>query len=340
MRIRIETLRGGACVLLVVYHVVGSDPTMGLRISDGALRTINDMLALIRMPLFAMIAGWVYAFKPIEPGSMRNFLRAKAKRLLVPMVCVGSIFIVTQSLTPGTNAVYSGIPFVQPVAHFWFVEAIFLIFVLVAALDAAGMLDTLRKLAVASAIASAAYFHGSPLQIFASGGAIYLLPFFLLGLGLGRFREVLALLHRPLIQAALVVFVIFQLGVLDVRADRQSLASLLAGTSLCALAIGSNFRNNLLTLIAKYSFAIYLFHVFFTAGVRIGLEQAGVANLTIHVTAGVAAGIVGPAVLQVWLRRHPVADCLLLGRPLPEEAPLPKWLGSFLDLARARGRGF
>lgn len=60
----IDTLRGGACVLLVIYHVVGATPADGLRIDDGQLRLVNDYLAVLRMPIFAVIAGWVYSLKP------------------------------------------------------------------------------------------------------------------------------------------------------------------------------------------------------------------------------------------------------------------------------------
>jgi len=38
LNLRLETLRGLACILLVLYHVVGSDPAQGLMLADGWLR--------------------------------------------------------------------------------------------------------------------------------------------------------------------------------------------------------------------------------------------------------------------------------------------------------------
>ncbi|WP_157822193.1 acyltransferase family protein [Shewanella sp. Actino-trap-3] len=63
---QIDTLRGIACILLVSYHVIGSTPMQGMKISTGLLREINDLFVYIRMPLFAFISGVLYGFRPIK----------------------------------------------------------------------------------------------------------------------------------------------------------------------------------------------------------------------------------------------------------------------------------
>ena len=126
MNFQIETLRGLACLLLVVYHVVGADASLGLQVTEGPVRLLNDGLAYLRMPLFTFLSGLVYGLRPFA-GSSKHFLSGKMRRLLVPMLVVGTLFAVLQALTPGTNA--SAGPWylwhVQPVAHFWFVESLF-----------------------------------------------------------------------------------------------------------------------------------------------------------------------------------------------------------------------
>jgi hypothetical protein len=42
----------------VLFHVVGPESKSGLSISIGLLRTISDSLSLVRMPIFAPLAGW------------------------------------------------------------------------------------------------------------------------------------------------------------------------------------------------------------------------------------------------------------------------------------------
>lgn len=317
MRNRIDTLRGFACVLLVIYHVIGSEPSNGLRISEGVLRAGNDVLALLRMPLFALIAGWVYAIKPPQAGAMLDFVWNKSKRLLVPMVCVGSLFILTQMFTPGTNDVFTGVPFIWPVAHFWFVQAIFLIFVFVASLDYLNILTTARSFGLVFATACGFYLVGSPVQIFAAGGAVYLFPFFLLGLGVGRFPTWLAHMERPIVQVGLLTLIALEMHTSQLTADRNTPLFLIVGIALCAVAAGSGWRSGVAVHLAKYSFAIYLFHVFFTAGSRIALERLGVSNLPIHILAALVAGLVGPMLLQMAMEKRPLMNFLFLGKRMP-----------------------
>ena len=64
--LKVDTLRGIACFLLVAYHVVGGDPTAGLKINEGIVRQIVDVLVYLRMPLFVFLSGYVYAHRPIK----------------------------------------------------------------------------------------------------------------------------------------------------------------------------------------------------------------------------------------------------------------------------------
>ena len=89
--LEIDTLRGLACLLLVAYHVIGATPSIGLKLSDGLLRELNDDLAYIRMPLFTFLSGFVYALRPYA-GNWSAYLKGKATRLLVPMLFVGTLF--------------------------------------------------------------------------------------------------------------------------------------------------------------------------------------------------------------------------------------------------------
>lgn len=105
MNLPIETLRGLACLLLVLYHVIGADASLGLRVEDGPVRWLNDGLAYLRMPLFTFLSGLVYGLRPFA-GNSRAFLVGKVRRLLIPMLFVGTLFAVLQALIPGTNSAF------------------------------------------------------------------------------------------------------------------------------------------------------------------------------------------------------------------------------------------
>ena len=136
---RIQALRGLACVLLVLYHVVGDRPANGLRVDEGPVRWLNDGLAYLRMPLFTFLSGWVYGMRPME-GAFGQFVKGKARRLLVPMLSVGTLFALVQACIPGSNAAVQNwyALHIQPVAHYWYLESLFWVFLAVGLLVKAG----------------------------------------------------------------------------------------------------------------------------------------------------------------------------------------------------------
>src|SRR6185503_21212738 len=75
---RIGTLRGLACVLLVAFHVVGSEPSTGLHAGEGsAYRQFAYLFQHIRMPLFTFLSGFVYAYRPLRAGELPTFAGKK-----------------------------------------------------------------------------------------------------------------------------------------------------------------------------------------------------------------------------------------------------------------------
>src|SRR3569833_1800989 len=64
--LRVETLRGLACMLLVAYHVIGSHTASGLQISKETTKQKNTNQNMhLRMPLFTFLSGFVYAYRPV-----------------------------------------------------------------------------------------------------------------------------------------------------------------------------------------------------------------------------------------------------------------------------------
>lgn len=322
MKQELQTLRGIACVLLVLYHVIGADPGVGLRIAEGWLRVGNDGLAWLRMPLFTVLSGLVYGLRPYagEPG---RFLAGKARRLLIPMLVVGTVFALVQAAVPGTNAPVTNwwLLHVEPVGHFWFLESLCWIFLLLVGLESARWLSTPGRFAGVFAAASALYLTVDGPRLLGIQGAIYLLPYFLAGLAVTRFGLWTALTRPAVLATGLVVAVlaVLWIGMPEPNPDRRTPAVLLAGLSLCALMLALRWPNRWLGVIGNASYAIYLYHVFFTAGARIVAERAGLGEqLPLLIALGVTAGVLGPLVLERAILRfsgdHRWPPLLLLGR--------------------------
>jgi fucose 4-O-acetylase-like acetyltransferase len=315
--IHIDTLRGMACIFLVAYHVVGTGASNGLGIESGIYREASDLLAYVRMPLFTFLSGVVYAYRPFREGVI-DFLKGKSRRLLIPMLVVGTIFAILKSITPGANGDIANwfTLHIIPVAHYWFLSAQFLIFMVMVPLEKVGAFDRVGGFFFVLFGAILLYFSGIDTQYFSISGAIYLFPFFLLGMGVSRFKWGAArakLISTVLCLVSLGVFTALHIsGELD-GAGRTD-TGLLLGSIACLALYYSSFRINSLAIIGGYSYSIYLFHVFFTAGTRILLYQLGIEDTNIVFVISMVMGVSGPIVVEMVLGGFNLSRLLFLGQ--------------------------
>src|SRR5690606_12660272 len=137
--------------------------------------------------------------------------------------------------------------------HLWFISALLIIFAIVGVVDYCGLLREPTDIAAATMIVALLFMfrHGEP-GIFAVSRALYLLPFFLIGVAMKRFG------WRWAVGCALLGLVSTEL-VITVGA--------LCGIALLAwMPVVPS-----LAKIGYFSYSIYLFHVFGTAASRISL---------------------------------------------------------------------
>ena len=319
MNLPIETLRGLACLLLVLYHVIGADASLGLRVEDGPVRWLNDGLAYLRMPLFTFLSGLVYGLRPFA-GNSRAFLVGKVRRLLIPMLFVGTLFAVLQALIPGTNSAVGPwyLLHIRPVAHFWFLESLFWVFLVIWLLERWNLIREVKGYLLVLTLACALYLTVRGWFMLGIEGAIYLMPYFLFGLAFSRFPL------KPYLTSAwvrwgllmLAAVAVISMGMPVSNPDRRTVAMLAVGMSLCMLSLSLVRVVPGLAAIGRHSYAIYLFHVFFTAAVRIALNLAHIKLLPIDILLGLAIGLAGPIVLDRIASRFKWPALLLLGKAL------------------------
>ena len=89
----IDTLRALACIALVSFHVVGYTPQSGMELPAGhPLHLLQAGLTPLRMPLFIFLSGVVFCTGVDRFEAVPQRLLSKARRLLLPLGCVGSLF--------------------------------------------------------------------------------------------------------------------------------------------------------------------------------------------------------------------------------------------------------
>src|SRR5690606_3512875 len=139
-------------------------------------------------------------------------------------------------------------------------------------------------------------------SFFSADRALYLAPFFFAGLAANRFQGLLS--HDRVQTIAIAAFsALMTLNVLAAvelfgeyheRSTPFAPALLLSGVMALMYVMP---RIPWLGWVGGFSFSIYLYHVFFTAGTRIVLNRIGVTDLEPHFVIGLIAGIVGPILL-------------------------------------------
>ncbi len=308
---------------MVAGHVIGDGPGSGLRVRDGSgWRYAYYTLAPLRMPLFTAISGFVYALRPATASGWSAFMAGKARRLLVPLAVVGSAFVALRSSVPGVNArpTFTHLTdlVIYPYAHFWYLYALAWVFLLVGTLDALRQLRTPRRWALLAALALVVAASGcGATPLLGLGQAQILLPYFLLGLGLGRFGAPGGgWFAAAVLGAGAAGMALYQgdgLGWWRIGALEHYLATTLIGAAAAAAGLCWRVAWRPLAVLGGYSYGIYLMHVFGTAGARIALVDLGVTALPVLALANLVAGLALPVLVQKAVEHRPWPALLLLG---------------------------
>ncbi|TWR30910.1 acyltransferase [Mucilaginibacter pallidiroseus] len=328
----IETLRGVAIILMVSGHVIGAKATDGLKVADNSSwRFFYYAFEYIRMPLFTVMSGYIYAYKPVYKfPSNGKFILGKINRLLIPLIVVSTLFYLIQHFSPGTNAKtnLADIRFIYlyPYAHFWFLQGMLIVFLIIVILENFNLLKSF-KYAMLCLVISALIYILLPYKFnnFSINKVPFLLTFFTLGLILKRFYD--TVFKTGTVYVAVVIFICcytYQLYLFNI-ADNVRINSLLAflvGSSACILLIRLNWTNKKLIWLGGFSYGIYLFHILGAVASRVIMNKLHINNMVIQVSCGVAAGVLFPVALQLVLGRFKLLSTLLFGEKLKFGKPV------------------
>lgn len=322
----IETVRGIAIFLVVVGHVIGSAPDGGMCIDfPSPWRYVYGWIDYIQMPLFTAIAGWIYALKPIGGTTFGAFAGSKFKRLLIPMITVGTLYFLIQYFAPGTNGkeALSDIwrIYLFPFTVFWYLQALFLIFLVIFCIERLNLMSTFKGASFIFLGAWLLYileicsvFSEVP-NFFCFRGAFNQLPYFLIGVAIFRFKD--RLNHKP-IQLVLSVLGIVMIQVkwfmpdLSQELYRSLIPLWMAGT--LPLIFYREYTNKLFIYLGAYAYTIYLFHGFGTSGGRIILSYLHIHTEWLVFTISLLLGVFAPILVDKVCNKSKSLRVLFLGK--------------------------
>jgi surface polysaccharide O-acyltransferase-like enzyme len=249
---------------------------------------------------------------------------------------VGTLFSVAQTVIPGTNDAQ---PlgelwrlYVYGTQHFWFLWAVFIIFMVVGLLDGNRWLDRPRSrtLALAGATAVAMLVRvDTDAALFSFNGFLRLLPFFLIGYFLPLGYRMGTQTTAAIAACAAVLLAVKQAVLLD-RIDLSSVLdralsfSIGATVVLLLLVHRDRLTVGALAWLGQFAFGIYLLHVFGSAGSRILAEKASIHHEVPLFLLGMVCAIGLPIGFELAFGRFPWISWPILGqKPRPTSSTVP-----------------
>jgi peptidoglycan/LPS O-acetylase OafA/YrhL len=202
--------------------------------------------------------------------------------------------------------------------QWWFLHAIAVVFLVVAYIDASEMMSTFRQWLFWLITASLLSLVVPPSQVNVTA-SLYLFPYFFLGCGMKRFHD--KIVHPQLssfVAAAFVLGLILQQMVwfqyLSLNITLQGFFGLLVGLSGTYTLIRYRRRLPLMPTMGKYSYSIYLFHLFGIAfAARLLPKLVTTPHAALVVLTKMACALLLPILAELVLMRIKVLRFTFLG---------------------------
>jgi glucan biosynthesis protein C len=317
-------VRGIACVALVAYHVIGPTSASGMHLPDGsAWHLLMNSLDFLRMPIFSVVSGFVYARHRASRSSLLPFAQKKIGRLLVPLLFVTAVMLAIRHRIYGEQT-----SFAQAILfhyqHLWFIQALLLLFAGVALWDAYARPGWVGLLA--AAFGSVMISRSFTLTGFLSlNGALYLAPFFFFGMIL-RIEEAVLRREELVRLAAWIVALVLAVNEVVILMHgepilRTSLPAAVCGVGGSYLLMVRCPRMRPFHEIGSYSYTIYLWHSVTSSAARHALERWFNLPHAGEFAVLLVAGLGVPILIHRAVERVPVLSLAVAGVRKPFKKP-------------------
>jgi glucan biosynthesis protein C len=333
--LRIETLRGVAIIAVVWGHAVlwmnglieqqNAQPASIYHLAEG----IANAFQPLRMPLFTVLSGWVYALRPVAAGHLQRFATGKFRRILVPLFFLSTLkyfsliwlndeypAIRGAETTPVMPEDFWQLWFFR-FGHLWFLQALIFIFLCVAIIDFLGWMQTVKQWLFWVALTALLYLVPIQWEFWSLVKVPTIMVFFFVGVGIHRFRKELS--DPGIVKVAwfffimgMLVHLLWKFGDIGFRGwPHFLLVGALGPISLLSM----NWVWQPLVSIGSYSYTIYLYHGLAFEAHRLfdGLLEQPHHQLVWFVLM-LASGLFLPVLLDRLVRRIRYLRTPMLGR--------------------------
>jgi fucose 4-O-acetylase-like acetyltransferase len=303
-------------IILVVYgHVARGVHKAGAQMDENLFQLVDSIIYSFHMPLFFFLSG-LFFYNSFKSRGATGLIVNKVDTILYPYIIwsllQGSLESILSKYTNGSVTFSEVLSLAwEPRAQFWFLYALFLVFVISSVLFT--LFDKSRSALLLAAFGALYIIQGdlpkSMLSTFILGNAF----FFILGICFDDIKALFEKHYAALTGTLGALFVLGQYlfhGPMGLLYEDKGVASLALATVSIGFVIALSMTLSRLSLkglmhIGATSMTIYLMHVIAGSGVRVVLSKLmGIQSPAAHLIIGTLIGIAAPLLAQVIIKRY------------------------------------
>ena len=296
-----------ACILVVLGHFFQSMIKANILPENDLYKWFNTTIYYFHVPLFFICSGYLYQ-KYSKVNVFKSWKKNVAKKALalgVPYLTFSTATWILKTMFSGSvNDQIGGLDdtlLLHPTAPYWYLYALFFIFLVTPTFSTAKMAVT----GLAVAVVAKVYILMGGIGIYAVSTVLIDEIWFVLGMSICVFD---VQIRGKKLQGTVIGLLFLGLSVAVYMADIQNSAmsfvlGLLACAAVILLVAGFEERSGkMMGFLAKYTMPIFLMHTLFAAPLRSVLLKIGVTNAAIHVVLGLGISFAGP-IIAAWIMK-------------------------------------
>ncbi len=297
-----------ACILVVLGHFFQSMTKASIMPESDLYKWFNTTIYYFHVPLFFICSGYLYQ-KYSRVNSLESWCRNVAKKLLalgVPYATfTTATWVLKKVFSSSVNDQIGGLGdtfFLHPTAPYWYLYALFFIFLLTPTFK------SVKAAAVGLVVALAAkglFLIGGGYGVYAVSTVLSNEIWFVYGMSICAFN---VQLKGKRVQGAIcgLLFMIMSVVVYMMENPNKVVSfalGLLACIAVIFLVVDSEEKfGRCMDFLAKYTMPIFLMHTLFAAPMRSILMKIGIENDVIHVVLGLGISFAGP-IIAAWIMK-------------------------------------
>lgn len=304
----IDDVKVIACILVVLGHFFQSMTKANILPENDLYKWFNTTIYYFHVPLFFICSGYLYQ-KYSRVNSVGSWRRNVAKKILalgIPYVTFSTAtWVLKKAFSSSVNDQIGGLGdtlFLHPTAPYWYLYALFFIFLLTPTFK------SVKAAAVGLVVALAAkclFLTGGGYGVYAVSTVFSNEIWFVLGMSICAFN---VQLKGKRVQGAIcgLLFMIMSVVVYMMENPNKVVSfalGLLACIAVIFLVVNSEEKfGRGIDFLAKYTMPIFLMHTLFAAPMRSILMKIGIENAVLHVVLGLGISFAGP-IIAAWIMK-------------------------------------